>query len=162
MLLMKKRKKEIQKHARNQEKVELTIDYWINHYLSCTYLRRQELFIYLLRSCRQGIRRKIERPTRKVCPDLCDNSQILTRSGHACVLSKIANLEQNSKMLLGSRVVILILSQKSASSSRVRDQVALAENHSKLIFPVAVSDKISLDPAMQVQKNFCDNVPKKS
>lgn len=44
---------------------------------------------------------------------------------------------------------LLVLSSRSAGSSVIRDQIALAENRQKLILPVLVQrSAITLDPAM--------------
>eukprot|EP01119_Soliformovum_irregulare_P020010 TRINITY_DN6432_c0_g1_i1.p1 TRINITY_DN6432_c0_g1~~TRINITY_DN6432_c0_g1_i1.p1 ORF type:complete len:881 (-),score=227.24 TRINITY_DN6432_c0_g1_i1:8-2260(-) len=73
----------------------------------------------------------------------------LEKDNLRCVLSNATGIQQNSRAILGSRAFILILSTKSVSNSKFRDLLALAENHGKPLFPVAVERGIKLDPAMQ-------------
>lgn len=53
-----------------------------------------------------------------------------------------------SELLLGCWVLLVVLSNKSVALSAIRDHIALAENHRKLIFPVLASQHIEYDAAM--------------
>jgi len=72
----------------------------------------------------------------------------MKESGLICLLSKNAPLAQISQVILSSHYIIYVISKKSLESHRLRDQVALAENHNKKVLPLMSSRKVELDAAM--------------
>jgi len=87
-----------------------------------------------------------------ICFEAQDSPEAETLSKH--LISKglsvtLATYQNNSTNILKSGVFIVILSTKSATSSRVRDQLALAENHQKLLISLFLKENLVLDPAMQ-------------
>lgn len=62
------------------------------------------------------------------------------------------NKQQNSKLILNCKCFLFLLTSRSAGSSKLRDQLALAENHNKPIFSIIEQGSkanLKLDPAMQ-------------
>jgi hypothetical protein len=75
--------------------------------------------------------------------------EALSAKGVNVSLASPSNVQQNSTNILKSYFFIFILSPKSSSSTRLRDQLALAENHKKILIPIFTSREVKLDPAMQ-------------
>eukprot|EP01105_Mastigella_eilhardi_P025069 TRINITY_DN6706_c0_g1_i1.p2 TRINITY_DN6706_c0_g1~~TRINITY_DN6706_c0_g1_i1.p2 ORF type:complete len:163 (-),score=58.38 TRINITY_DN6706_c0_g1_i1:68-556(-) len=63
--------------------------------------------------------------------------------------NKVHNVKQVSDMLLRCAVFVFCVSNKAANNSEIRQQLALAENHDVLMFPVLMESEIALDAAMQ-------------
>jgi len=59
-----------------------------------------------------------------------------------------ASEKQISSIITNCWIFITILSPNSMQNTKLRDQLALAENHNKLILPVITEAEIKLDPAM--------------
>jgi len=59
------------------------------------------------------------------------------------------SLQHTSKHILHCCALVMLLSSSSLASKKVHDQVALAENHKKPLFPIFLSNSLLLDPAMQ-------------
>jgi len=71
-----------------------------------------------------------------------------TDHGRKCVLGK-NDVKANSRLILQSQTFIALISEQSGRSNKLRNQLALAENHNKTLFPIMVTKDIKLDAAMQ-------------
>jgi len=79
---------------------------------------------------------------------VADVEQVLTNN-EIKIKRATDSLQQTSKHILHCAACVIILSKTSLASKKVHDQVALAENHKKPLFPLFLETPLDLDPATQ-------------